>query len=123
MNAARSSVPQARIDRPVDKRRASHALPLLVVQQALSFRQARASSLLLSIRLPPRSFARVGQSLLARGLLSDHRRFKHPHERNGVSRCYFTVQINEIAQMKKTRDAVPVALLSRLGEIDIARLV
>jgi hypothetical protein len=33
------------------------------------------------------------------------------------------VQINEIAQMKKTRDAVPVALLSRLGEIDIARLV
>ena len=29
------------------------------------------------------------------------------------------MQIDEIAQMKKARDAVPVALLSRLGEIDI----
>jgi hypothetical protein len=30
-----------------------------------------------------------------------------------------TVHIDEIAQMKKTRDAVPVVLLSRLGEIDV----
>jgi hypothetical protein len=33
------------------------------------------------------------------------------------------VQINKIAQMKKTRDAVLIALVSRLGEIDIGRLV
>jgi len=76
----------------------------------------------LSIRLSPSlsvSFARHGQSFLARGLLSNHRRFKRLHERDGANRCCFTMQIDEIAQMKKARDAVPVALLSRLGEIDI----
>jgi hypothetical protein len=75
----------------------------------------------LSVDLSPSlsvSFARHCQSLLARGLLSNHRRFKRLHERNGANRCCFTVHIDEIAQMKKTRDAVPV-LLSRLGEIDI----
>jgi hypothetical protein len=40
--------------------------------------------------------------------LSDHRRL---------------VQINEIAQMEKTRYAVPAALCSGLGEIDIDCLV
>jgi hypothetical protein len=33
------------------------------------------------------------------------------------------VHVDEIAEVKKTRDAVLVALLSRLGEIDIGRLV
>jgi hypothetical protein len=52
-----------------------------------------------------------------------HRRFKLLHERNGIGRRRFGVHINKIAQMEKARDTVPVALLSRLSEIDIGRLV
>jgi hypothetical protein len=100
---------------------------LALAVSGLLFLSLRAfGSRFLSIRLSPSlsfSFAHGGQSFLARGLLSDHRRFKRPHERKGASRCCFTVQINKIAQMEKTRDAVLVALLSRLGEIDIDRFV
>jgi hypothetical protein len=79
----------------------------------------------LAIRLSPSlsSFARVGQSFLARGFLGDHRRFKLLHKHNGARRCSFRVQINEIAEVKKTRNPVLVARVSRLGEIDIVRIV
>jgi hypothetical protein len=44
-----------------------------------------------SIRLPPSlglsvASARFGRSFLARGLLSDHRRFERLHERDGIGR-------------------------------------
>jgi hypothetical protein len=47
----------------------------------------------------------------ARGLLSDHRRFERLHERNGIGRRRFGVQIDEIAQMEKTRSTVLAALV------------
>jgi hypothetical protein len=47
----------------------------------------------------------------ARGLLSDHRRFERLHERNGIGRRRFGVQIDEIAQMEKTRGTVLAALV------------
>jgi hypothetical protein len=80
----------------------------------------------LSIRFSPLlglSFARFGWSSFARSLLSDHRRFKLLHERQGAGQCCFRVQINKIAQMEKTRHAVLLALLSKLGDIDIDCIV
>jgi len=68
------------------------------------------------------SFARFGQPFLARGLLGDHLRFQRLHECNSARRCCLRVQINKIAQMEKTRDP-RVALVSRLDEIDIVRIV
>ena len=63
--------------------------------------------------------SRASASCFSRvGLLSDHRRFEL-HERNGIGRRRFGMQIDKIAQMEKARDAVLVVLLSRLD----ARLV
>jgi hypothetical protein len=87
---------------------------------------ARFGRRFLSIRLSPSlsvSFARDRQSFLARGLLSDHRRFKRLDEGNDAGRCCFRVQVNEIAQVEKARHAALVTLAARLREIDIDRLV
>jgi hypothetical protein len=76
---------------------------------------------LLDRRFLPCSFARVGQSLLARGLLGDHRRLKPYHMRDGIGRRRLRVQIAKVAKMEKTREAALAAL--RFGEVDIGRLV
>ena len=42
------------------------------------------------------------------------------HERNGIGRRRFGVQINKIAQMEKTRYAVPAALRTNSAAASIA---
>ena len=60
----------------------------------------------LSIRLSPSlsvSFARRGQSFLARGLLSNHRRFKRLHERNGASKSSNPPRFRSAQESRGTR--------------------
>jgi hypothetical protein len=71
----------------------------------------------LAIRLSPSlsSLARLRELFLARGFLSDHRRFKRLDVGDGARRRRLRVSVNKIAQMQETRDAVLAALAPRLG--------